>query len=365
MTMSGILSNIRKGFDKTLFNTSAGNYFEPLIERYLPEISLVDIKAKVVNLYYEKEDILTVTLKPGSKWSGFIPGQYLEIGVKINAVNYYRNFSISSTSEQYLEKGTITLTIQKQDNGKVTGWLFEHLKIGSIVTISKAKGEFVLSGQKSPVLFIAGGSGITPFVSMLHECIEEKRDAVLLYYGKTNQHILCEELNKLSSHHYTRVELISTTEEGRISIGQLEKYCPDFRERVAFVCGPDTMNTDVQRLLAENGVGEHQIVSEYFKAAKYILAEHLKNNQAVLKLGDKIFDIQGEVSVLEQLESHGFRPKYGCRMGLCKQCQCVKSSGIVYNQLTGKFSESTEEVIQICVSVPVGEVEIELSDIKK
>lgn len=365
MTIAGIFSNIRKEFNKTLFNTSAGNYFEPLVEKYLPEISLVDIKAKVMDLHYEKEDILTITLKPNRKWGSFIAGQYVEIGVKINAVNYYRTFSISSTSEQYLQQGTITLTIQKQDNGKVTGWLFGHLKIGSMVTLSKAKGEFVLPSEKSPVLFIAGGSGITPFISMLHACIVEKRDAVLLYYGKSDQHIFQGKFQTFHNHPHIRIELISTTEEGRISIGQLEKYCPDFRERVAFICGPDTMNTDVQRLLTENGVGEHQVVSEYFKAAKYIPAEHLKNNQAVIKLGNKRFDIQGDISMLEQLEAHGVRPKYGCRMGLCKQCQCVKSSGIVYNQLTGKFSESTEEIIQICVSVPVGEVEIKLSEIKK
>lgn len=365
MTMSGILSNIRKELDKTLFNTSAGNYFEPLVEKYLPEISLVDIKAKVVNLYYEKADVLTVTLKPGSKWNGFISGQYVEVGVKINAVNYYRNFSISSTSEQYLQQGTITLTIQKQDNGKVTGWLFEHLKIGSVVTLSKAKGDFVLPKQASSVLFIAGGSGITPFISMLHECTIEKRDAVLLYYGKSGQHIFQEKFKPLSNHSHIQIELISSNEEGRISLEQLEKYCPDFRERVSFICGPDTMNTDVQRLLTDNGVGEDHVVSEYFKAAKYISGENLKNNQAVLKIGGKRLDLQGDTSILEHLESHGVRSKYGCRMGLCKQCQCVKSNGIVYNQLTGKFSESTEEVIQICVSVPVGEVEIELSDIKK
>jgi hypothetical protein len=47
-------------------------------------------------------------------------------------------------------------------------------------------------------------------------------------------------------------------------------------------------------------------------------------------------------------------------MGLCKQCSCTKTKGIVFNKLTNTYSEATTETIQICVSIPIGEVEINL-----
>lgn len=354
------LTNFRQQFNQMLFNTNAAYYFEPLVERFFPNVSLVNNKALVVNIIKEKEDVLSIVLKPKTKWKGFIAGQFIEIGVKINAVYYTRIFSISSTQQQFKKDKTITISVQRQQNGKVTNWIFDTLAIGSSITISDAMGEFILSENNKKALFIAGGTGITPFKSMLQKSIDKNNDVVLLYYAKTNQHIFKNELEQFSTHKNIKIHCIETNSNGRISLTHLHDYCADFSDRKIFICGPNSMIADTQQLLVEKNIKEEQIISEYFKAVEFKTTINLDDNISTLKLNKRSIEVIGKATILEQLEANGLQPKHGCRMGLCKQCTCTKNKGIVFNKLTNKFSEATTESIQICVSVPIGEVEINL-----
>ena len=65
-------------------------------------------------------------------------------------------------------------------------------------------------------------------------------------------------------------------------------------------------------------------------------------------------------SLLEQAEHAGLSPEFGCRMGICHTCTCRKTAGSVRNLVTGEVSSAEEEDIQICVSAPVGDVELDL-----
>jgi ferredoxin len=65
-------------------------------------------------------------------------------------------------------------------------------------------------------------------------------------------------------------------------------------------------------------------------------------------------------SLLEQAEAAGLNPQSGCRMGICHTCTRRKTSGAVKNRITGAVSAADEEDVQICVSVPVGDVELAL-----
>ncbi len=64
--------------------------------------------------------------------------------------------------------------------------------------------------------------------------------------------------------------------------------------------------------------------------------------------------------LLEQAEDAGLDPEHGCRMGICNTCSCRKVSGTVRNLLTGELSSQNDEEIRICVSVPVGDVVLDL-----
>ena len=75
---------------------------------------------------------------------------------------------------------------------------------------------------------------------------------------------------------------------------------------------------------------------------------------------DKELEVGGDVPLLEAGEECGVVMPSGCRMGICNTCSCRKTSGAVRNVLTGETSAKEDELIRICVSVPVGDVEIAL-----
>src|SRR5439155_752918 len=64
--------------------------------------------------------------------------------------------------------------------------------------------------------------------------------------------------------------------------------------------------------------------------------------------------------LLEQAEDAGLAPDHGCRMGICNTCSCRKTAGTVRNVFTGETSSASDELIRICVSVPVGDVALDL-----
>jgi stearoyl-CoA 9-desaturase NADPH oxidoreductase len=360
MAVLNAFSFLKTQFDKSIFNTEASVYFEPLVEKYFPGKSLTTHKAKVLRLEKDAADTIILTLQPSSTWRGFIPGQHVQMGVKINAVWHYRTFSMASTLRQFEQEGCIQLGIQKQKNGKVTPWLFEHLKTGDYVTLSEAKGTFALKNKVQPALLIAGGTGITPFMSMLSAVAGQEQDVILLYYAKRDQHILKAELEVLRAFKNLQIHFLSSGEQGRFCKEHLHSLCPDFLDRQILICGPAGMITESCRLLETEGVLQDHIAFEYFKAANLALSVAGEDIPSTIHVKNKSIAAQSNRTILSQLESAGLHPKYGCRMGLCKQCQCLKTSGIVFNQLTGRYSEPTEEPIQICISLPVGEVNLEL-----
>ena len=67
----------------------------------------------------------------------------------------------------------------------------------------------------------------------------------------------------------------------------------------------------------------------------------------------------GEKTLLELAEQAGLKPKFGCRIGVCHECKCTKASGRVMNTLSGELVSEEQTQIQACISIPVGDVEIE------
>jgi len=341
-----------------MFNTDFKSYFAPILDTPSSD-SNFEYTAKVISLKKERTDVVSLTLQTPKNWKGFVAGQYIELTVKINAVYYKRNFSISSSVAQFEKDNTISLTIQKQENGKVTSWIFDEIKQDIYVGISDAKGDFILDKTKSDFVFIAGGSGITPFRAMLYQCIAENKNVEMLYYCKSNQHLFKEELEELNQHQNLQIHFISSDVVGRFSIKHITKNKIDLLDKTVLICGPADMIEHSKNVLLANNVDEQNISFEYFKKKKFntISTEKIVGK---LKLNHQEIAIDNSKPILEQLEANQIKAKYGCRMGLCKQCTCTKKSGIVYNQLTNKFSEDKEESIQICVSIPLGEVAIDL-----
>lgn len=345
-------------------NANIKSYAEPLIQPLFPMWSASDYRAQVVQVRSESSNCYTLVLKPNKKWLGFQPGQYVELQVIKDGAKVSRCFSISSAPEQYTQFGTIELTIRMQDKGRITPWLKQALNESSTVGLSAAQGEFIIKDRSRPILMIAGGSGITPFRSYLHSQanIWPVQKANLFYYARNNgDHLFSQELNSISdSCSSLNTHLISTVEMGHLSLEQLEQQCPNFLDYDIYICGPNSMISAVNDLLLDAKVSAENIYIERFGPAPVDFSKLDKTGSVNFSQSRKSAEIGSKTNMLDLAESNGLRPESGCRMGICHKCSCRKSSGVVYNTLTDSYSDTGQEDIQLCISIPVGEVTIEL-----
>jgi ferredoxin-NADP reductase len=358
---------------------SFGAYFEPFIQLFKPEWRHGHIAASVISKRNENHKIYTLTLKPNATWQTFKAGQHVMLSVEIDGRFLTRTFSISSSPREFERTGLIQLSICELANGTVTPWLKRELGTGDTVYLSQAQGEFCLNIQDTK-LFIAGGSGITPIRSMLKQSRGEPwlKQAHLLFYQDTPEEaIFSEDLAELKEAGLN-VHLFYSKQDGFISLEHVRQALnlnatPDtdfFQRTEAYICGPGPMIHTSTDILKQAGLEEAFIHYEYFGRAPVSgVTRHLLDNQAAefiqvdyLTSGKQIQFTAGSVtkSLLELAEEQGLKPVSGCRMGICHQCICKKKTGRVFNTKTQEVSDSGPEDIQLCLSVPLGPVELEL-----
>ena len=118
----------------------------------------------------------------------------------------------------------------------------------------------------------------------------------------------------------------------------------------------DTAN----ELLNTYGIEAGRIHSTFFSIPTAPLDGDPLGGEVHFSRSDLKVRSEGNVVLLETAEAARLSPQHGCRMGVCHQCSCRKTSGTVVNRLTGKTSGPGEETIQLCISIPRGPVAVEL-----
>lgn len=365
-------------------------YFQPLIQVIAPQWTTDAYRARVVAIRDEIPGMYSLILKPKTTlldryWPMFEAGQFIELLIEKEGRRLSRCFSISSSPAYYEKTGRIELSIRIQEKGRVTPWLYDQLSTGDVVNISRAQGEFLLppnfpndlvskshsadiSSAPQKYLFIAGGSGITPFRSMLQQqallnSSATPADIHLLYYSRDSQHIAFQqELEALQqAHRNITISFIDSNSAGFICAQHLRTYCSDYYQRDVFICGPSPMIQQARTVLQQLEVSSQKIHFEFFGAAPLAL-EKSETGVVLFQSSHKTSVTKEETisTLLEQAEREGVSAVSGCRIGVCHQCICKKKSGIVFNTRTQEYSDSGVEDIQLCISVAQGDVVLDL-----
>lgn len=342
-------------------------YLEPLIQLAVPGWSTDGIRSKVLQVRPESADVYTLVIRPGKQWSGFKAGQHLQISAEQNGSRQTRFFSVSSAPAYFTRTGLIEMSIRVQEDGRVTPWLREAFVSGGVCLLTEAQGDFILPASNKPVLMIAGGSGITPFRSMINEMAAagDTRPVHLLFYVRDDANALFrDEFEAIASKHSNiQITYMNGEKVGKFSGDHVRTHCPDFLERKVMICGPTPMIQLVRDVVSSEGVAADDIMFEYFGAAPIELdRSNVKDSYVSFERGgvSAFSNADKPESLLDLAESQGLTPQFGCRIGVCHQCKCTKKSGVVYNTLTGQYSDTGQEEIQICVTVAVNDVVLDI-----
>ena len=341
------------------------------VDRYLelfnPTWSVHEVRAEVVELRHPTADSVTLVLRPNGNWQGFRAGQFVRLTVEIDGVRRTRCYSPANSA--HAADGKIELTVKAHAGGFVSKYLKQQARPGLVVTLSQADGVFALpEARPERILLISGGSGITPVMAMLRTLCDENhagRITFLHYCRSAADLIYAAELAQIAERH-PNVELLRCYAEaeqcgelqGLFHREQLAAAVPDYAEGETFLCGPPGMMQAVQQLWEQDGIAD-RLHLERFTAAPAVIETGAAGGELRFARSERLAANNG-ASLLDQAEAAGLKPEAGCRMGICHTCTCRKLSGRVRDTRTGEVSEAGEEDIQICVSVPVGTVTMEL-----
>jgi ferredoxin-NADP reductase len=340
------------------------------IDRYVEIVSPLllerDVTARITAVRCQTPRSVTITLRPNENWRGIRAGQFVAVGVQVNGVLLTRPYSPAGSERRAASE--LELTVSTHPDGRLSRHLREHARAGGTVRLSQAQGEFVMPDRRPErVLLISGGSGITPVMAMLRTLCEEghrgpvgflnyARSADLALYGP--------ELDRLAQANpalrvrrgYTRGP---SALSGRFCREHLDAVCGAGWEGETFVCGPPSLVGAVTAVLAEGCLPPP--VVETFTSPPRAPAVDPQGATGKIRFArsDRAAPNSGLV-LLEQAEDAGLQPDHGCRMGICNTCSSRKVSGTVRNLLTGECSSSPDQDIRLCVSVPVGDVVLDL-----
>jgi len=343
------------------------------VDRYLelirPAWSLHETRAEVVTVRRETPGSVTLTLRPNENWHGFSAGQFVRLTVEIEGVRHTRCYSPACSAHSSRKAAReIEITVRSHPEGRVSGFLNRSARPGMVVGVSAADGDFVLPTERpEQLLLISGGSGITPVISMLRTlCDEGHAGAVtFLHYapGSSDVVYLGDLANIAARHSNVRVVHAFTREScgmltGHLDRGHLRAVVPDVRSAETYVCGPPGLIESARRIWAEDGIERRLHVESFLPPSLAIRNDFAEGTVSFARAREQTPN-DGR-TLLEQAEQAGLSPEFGCRMGICHTCTCRKTAGTVRNALTGELSSEDEEDIQICVSVPAGDVELDL-----
>lgn len=338
-----------------------------LVDDYLelinPLWSTRELRGRIEEINRETRDAATVVIKPGYRYGGHRPGQYVRIGLDIEGVRHWRAYSL--TSDPQRPDGMISITVKNVDDGKVSPYLVKRGRPGTIVSLGGVEGEFILPDQlPDKMLFISAGSGITPIMSMLRHLDRsgELGDVVLLHSARhADEVIFGDELRDLARRHDRFVlHEQHTGQKGRMGPGDLDRLCPDWRERQMFISGPNEMLDAFSQHYEQAGLSELVHMERFQPKLGLGDAEEGEGGTIRFLKSDAEARSDGSQPILVAGEEAGLDLPYGCREGICHTCVGELRAGRVRDLRNGKVHGEEGEVIRTCINAPEGPVEIEL-----
>jgi len=231
------------------------------------------------------------------------------------------------------------------------------------------------------LLFIAGGSGITPMLGLITQALSSGHQVTLLHYSRTVLSKLQHQWQQLNDTHPDLAYYLIHTEEPTTYLagtrylsaeGLLSLNLP-LADTQIFACGSQALLTGLYRAAAQitlptNKQLRDNIIVENFGTAladvdissNQTFDETIPIEEHTVYLRSRQRKFSSDTTILVAAENADVRLAHGCRQGICQLCRCNKVSGVVKNIQTGKVSEDGYESIQTCINIAMTDVVLDV-----
>ncbi|NOQ83233.1 MAG: 2Fe-2S iron-sulfur cluster binding domain-containing protein [Myxococcales bacterium] len=337
---------------------------------------------KVVKVVHETKDAVSiyVTEADGSAL-GFRPGQFLSVDVTIDGERLRRAYSLASAC---LPDVPVHVTVKRIEGGRVSNHLNDTIRKGDELEVLGPSGNFTIEPRQvneRHLVMVAGGSGITPIMSILETALRVERGSrVTLIYGNRgwDDVIFRDRLAALCDEFAGRLVLDHVLEhppegwsggEGLLSGDVLEARLQalgiqdDGLVRY-FLCGPTPMMEAAQEALRQRGVDANRIAEERFSSheARSGDAGSDKTELVVVSKAGHEHGVQVEPgqTILEAALAAGIDMPFSCAMGGCGTCRVRRAEGDIQMQEPNCLSRTEREqgYVLTCVGRPLTQAKI-------
>ena len=341
---------------------------------------------EVAEIVPETEDAMSIRFHVPPELSDafrFKAGQHLTLMSVIDGEEVRRNYSLCTAPVDE----DLMVTVKRIAGGVFSNWVAEELKPGERIAVMPPHGSFTVpfeAGRANHYVGFAGGSGITPIISLIRTALSTEPDSrFTLFYGNRDSSsvIFLEALADLKDRYIGRFELYHflSDEEQDIDLfnGMLDRdTCSEAIERLVgdpaaisawFICGPGPMMDAAEAVLLERGIEERRIHIERFTAGRPSAAlaaamqaaqEEAKGLSVQVTLDGRTRKVEfnGE-NILDSAREAGLPAPFACKAGVCATCRARVTKGKV--EMAVHYGLSADEVaagyVLTCQSVPVGD----------
>jgi ferredoxin-NADP reductase len=319
-------------------------------------------RGRVERVVGETEDATSLVIRPGRGWVAHRAGQWVSLGVRIDGVWHSRSYSITSAADGHPSRA-FSITVKVQSGGRVSAHLVRRIGPGTVLRVAPPRGEFVLPDPvPARLVFLTGGSGITPVMAMLRTLATGSAAPDVLHVHSArhaDEVIFGAELRAMARRlPWYRLHERHTGRDGRFQLAELDKLAPDWRDRPAWVCGPAGLLAQAQAHW-EHAEARRRLRVERFQAPSFTTPE-AQGATVRFTRAHRDVDAPAGTPLLQVGEQAGIAMPSGCRMGICFSCVAPLRSGQVRDLRTGVVHGEEGELIQTCISGAAGACAIDL-----
>jgi len=337
----------------------------------------------VKNIVQETKDAISIVFAhPAAGKINYKSGQFLTLIVNVNGKEVRRAYSLCSSP--FVDQD-LAVTVKRVDDGLMSNWLADNLKVGSTLKVMEPIGKFTTEykpDNKRHIILFAGGSGITPMMSLIKSTLVQEQNSIcsLIYCNRDIDSIIFKsELEKLEIADEGRLHVIHVLDNAPMNwqgysgllnhdmLTKLFERIPDWgiEKTTYLMCGPEGMMKNVESLLDKRSIPKEKIFKESFvqgtinkedKKQPEVPGEP-KAREVTIRYDGQEYKVlvPANKAILETALDQGIDLPYSCQSGLCTACRGKALSGQVkLDEEEGlSQSERAEGYVLTCVGHPL------------